>query len=192
MSEIMLIRKFDKPVGVDYLHQATIALSWCRKLYGVDPVVHFLARDGQRCACIFDAPDAEAVRNVIRTGGRSEPEAVWPCTVLPGTDDNGSSIPAGPDTALVVVEYLHNDSPPGSDRLHTEVATPARTNGIRYLRSYVSNDGLRAVSIFTESNPGPVHEAHRVAGLKFNRLWMAHAIDGASAKAELQPLESCR
>src|SRR5262245_29206006 len=90
MAEIMLIRRFEKPIVVDYLHEATIALGWCRKLYGVTPGIHFLAVDGRRCACIFDAPDAEAVRSVIRTGSRSEPEALWPCTVHPGVNDDGA------------------------------------------------------------------------------------------------------
>ena len=104
MTEIMLIRRFAAPVGADYLHQASTELAWCRSLYGVTPDLHFIARDGLRCACIFNAPDAEAVRSVIRAGKRSEPEDVWACTVHPGADDDGRRDPSHPTHALVLVE----------------------------------------------------------------------------------------
>ena len=90
MSEIVLIREFDPPIDAGYLEAASVDLGWCRELYGVAPLLHFLARDGRRCACIFGAPDAEAVRNVLRAGNRSEPEGLWACTVHSADDDDGA------------------------------------------------------------------------------------------------------
>src|SRR5262245_45587733 len=124
MAEIMLIRRFEKPIGADYLYEAAVALGWCRKLYGVSPIIHFLALDGQRCACIFDAPDAEAVRSVIRTGSRSAPEALWPCTVHPGVNDDGVSAPARHGDALILVEHLFA-RPSEAEELHTKGAITA-------------------------------------------------------------------
>jgi len=191
MSEIMQIRRFEKPIGVDYLHQAMEALGWCRKLYGVTPGIHFLAMDGRHSACIFDAPDAEAVRNVIRAGGQSEPEAVWPCTVHPGPDDDGASLPLERDSTrtLVVVERLF-ERPSRPDQLH--IALPADPSGARYVRSYLSNDRLRAISLHTTPDLELVRGAYRAAGVKFDRIWSAHAVDGTPAKAELQLSEGCR
>jgi hypothetical protein len=193
MSEIMQIRRFEKPIGHDYLQQAMEALGWCRRLYGVTPGVHFLAMDGRQTACIFDAPDAEAVRNVIRAGGRSEPEAVWACTVHPGPNDDGSSVPLERDStgAFILVERLF-ERPSHPDELQADLALPAYSGGVRYVRSYLSNDRLRAICVYTAPDLELVHEAHRAAGLKFERIWSARAIDGTPTKAEPQSLESCR
>jgi len=193
MSEIMQIRRFEKPIGVDYLHQAMEMLGWCRKLYGVTPGIHFLAMDGRQSACIFDAPDAEAVRNVVRAGGRSEAEAVWPCTVHPGPDDDGASLPLERDSTatLVVVEHLF-ERPSRPDQLQADIALPADPSGARYVRSYLSNDRLRAISLYTTPDLELIREAYRGAGLKFDRIWPAYAVDGTPAKAELQLSEGCR
>ncbi len=179
MSEIMQIRRFEEPIGADYLHQAMEALSWCRKLYGVAPGIHFLAIDGRESACIFDAPDAEAVRSVIRAGGRSEPEAVWACTVHPGPHDDGVSLAfeRGSTGPLILVERLF-ERPSGPDELQADAPSPDDTGGVRYVRSYLSNDRLRAISVYTAPDLELVREAYRLAGLKFERMWPARAVDG--------------
>jgi len=190
MSEIMQVRRFEEPIGVDYLHKAMEALGWCRELYGVSPGIHFLAKDGRQSACIFDAPDAEAVRNVIRTGGRSEPEAVWACTVHPGPDDDGASLPLehDPTGTLVVVERLF-ESPSRPDELQIDASLSDDPGGVRYVRSYLSNDRLRAISIYAASDPELVRKAHQAIGLTFDRIWLAHAVDGTSASTEMHSLE---
>lgn len=184
MSEIMQVRRFEEPIGADYLHQAMEALGWCRRLYGVSPGIHFLAMDGRQSACIFDAPDAEAVRNVIRAGGRSEPEAVWACTVHPGPNDDGANLPLerDPRGTLVVVERLF-ERPSRPDELQADALLSDDPSDVRYVRSYLSNDRLRAISLYTAPNLELVREAYRIAGLKFDRIWVARAIDGTLGKA---------
>jgi hypothetical protein len=186
MSEIMLIRKFDKPIGVDYFEQAAIALAWCRRLYGVSPRIHFLAEDGLRCACIFDAPDAEAVRNVIRSGDRSEPEALWPCIIHPGPDDDGVSDPlkGGLKRILVLVEHLF-ERPLHLDELHATRVLPAGLHGVRFVRSYLSGDRLRAICLYTTPGLESVREAHQTCGLKFERMWSARAAYGGATSEKL-------
>jgi hypothetical protein len=188
MSEIMQVRRFEEAIGADYLHQAMEALGWCRKLYGVSPGIHFLAMDGRQSACIFDAPDAEAVRSVIRAGGRSEPEAVWACTVHPGPDDDGASLPLERDSTgtLVVIERSF-ERPSHPDELQADAPLPDDRGGVRYVRSYLSNDRLRAISLYAAPDLELVREAYRLAGLRFHRIWPARAIDGAPGKGGAVP-----
>jgi hypothetical protein len=190
MSEIMLVRRFGEPIGVDYLHQAMEVLAWCRKLYGVSPGIHFLAMDGRESACIFEAPDAEAVRNVIRAGGRSEPEAVWACTVHPGPDDDGVSPAFERDLigALIVVERLF-ERPSKPDELQADALSTDDAAGVRYVRSYLSNDRRRAISLYSARDLELVREAYRLAGLKFERMWAAHAIDGTALQGAVPKTE---
>lgn len=178
----MLIRKFDRPTGVEYLDQATVALDWCRSLYGVSPRLHFLAEDGLRFACHFDAPDAEAVRSVLRAGGRSEPEALWPCTIHPGPDDDGAMDPlAGGSTDTLVVVERAFEHPARPDELHPDAA--ADRQGVRFVRSYLSGNRLRAICVYAASDLEAVRAVHHAAGLEFERIWSARAVNGAMSEA---------
>lgn len=184
MSEIILIRTFDRPVGPDYFDKATAALTWCRKLYGVSPRIHFLADDGLRCACVFGAPDAEAVRNVIRAGDRAEPAALWPSTVHPGPEDDGgkNALDGGVTRTLVLVErsFAH---PARVDELHLDGA-PDDPKGLHFVRSYLSSDRLWAICLYTAPDLESVQQAHRTAGLTFERMWRARVIQGAASEAK--------
>jgi hypothetical protein len=182
MSDIVLIRRFDNPIGSDYLDAASVALGWCRNLYGVTPRLHFLAHDGLRCACIFGAPDAEAVRNVLRAGSRSEPEALWACTIRPGADDDGHGDPvAGHATrALVVVERSFEHPAVLDDLLALKDRNiPCfHLHDVRFARSYFSIDRRRTVCLYVAPDAESVRHANRLAGLPFDRVWSARAIPG--------------
>jgi len=179
MTEVVLIRRFDDPIGADYLHAAAAALGWCRSLHGVTPLLHFLARDGLRCACVFGAPDAEAVRNVIRAGKRSEPEGLWACTIHPGMDDDGSGDPvAHPAHALVMVERTF-----AQPMVFEELRAVTNRNGacfqrhdVRFARSYFSADRRRMVCLYQAPDAEAVRQANRTAGLPFDRIWPARLV----------------
>lgn len=74
----MVERDFDwelTPESVRMLAEA----GGCLDLYGVEAVRSYLAPGGKRMICVFRAPDAEAVRTVLRSIG-SPPGNVWPST----------------------------------------------------------------------------------------------------------------
>src|SRR3954468_579920 len=144
MTEVVLIRRFDDPISADYLDAASIDLGWCRKLYGVTPLVSFLARDGRRCACIFGAPDAEAVRSVVRAGNRSEPEGIWARTVHSGAHDDGKAAPlANKETRSLVVVERSFERPVTFDdvQANQNKCLPCfNLRDVRSIRSYLSTD----------------------------------------------------
>ena len=178
MTEVVLIRRFENPIGADYLDAATTTLGWCRDLYGVTPRLHFLARDGQRCACIFGAPDAEAVRNVIRAGNRGEPEALWACTIHPGVGDDGRSDPGDAARTLVVVERSF-DAPMRFDDLRpVEDRNIAclQLHDARFARSYFATDRRRMLCLYLAPDAEAVRRANRIAGLPFQRAWPAQVV----------------
>lgn len=74
----MVERDFDcelTPESVRTLVQA----GGCLELYGVKAVRSYLAPGGKRMICVFRAPDAEAVRAVLRSFG-SPSGNVWTAT----------------------------------------------------------------------------------------------------------------
>jgi len=178
MTEIMLIRRFAAPVGADYLHQASTELAWCRSLYGVTPDLHFIARDGLRCACIFNAPDAEAVRSVIRAGKRSEPEDVWACTVHPGADDDGRRDPSHPTHALVLVERTVEEPVAFEEILAIGERNIAcfESHDARFVRSYFSADRRRMICLYHAPDAEAVRYANRIAGAPYDRVWPAQVL----------------
>jgi hypothetical protein len=55
--------------------------AWCLTVHGVRHVVSYVAPDGLRMICVFDAPDCEAVRRAARQLGYGY-DGVWPATVV--------------------------------------------------------------------------------------------------------------
>lgn len=53
----------------------------CLTLHGVRHVVSYVAPDGLRMICVFEAPDCEAVRRTARKLGYRY-DRVWPATVV--------------------------------------------------------------------------------------------------------------
>jgi hypothetical protein len=53
----------------------------CLVLHGVRHVVSYVAPDGLRMICVFEAPDCEAVRTAARQLGYRY-DAVWPARVV--------------------------------------------------------------------------------------------------------------
>jgi hypothetical protein len=180
MTEVVLIRRFDDPIGRDYLDAATAALGWCREIYAVTPRLHFLAHDGLRCACIYGAPDAEAVRHVIRAGQGSEPEALWPCTIHPAPDDDGNGAPDAGTTAqaLIVVERAFAQPMTFGDvqTIVDENLPCFHLHEARSIRSYFSADRRRMMCLYAAPDAEAVRHANRQAGLPFERAWPAQVI----------------
>jgi hypothetical protein len=74
---IVVEREFPEPLTEDDVRQLG---TQCFDLYRVTPVRSYLAPDGKRMVCIFRAPDAEAVRTLLRIN-QSPPGIVWACRV---------------------------------------------------------------------------------------------------------------
>lgn len=53
----------------------------CLVLHGVRHIVSYVAPDGLRMICVFEAPDCEAVRRAARQLGYRY-DSVWPATVV--------------------------------------------------------------------------------------------------------------
>jgi uncharacterized protein with GYD domain len=54
---------------------------WCLNLHGVRHVRSYVSPDGRRMVCIFEAPDAEAVRRMSVQLGYSY-DQIWRATIV--------------------------------------------------------------------------------------------------------------
>jgi hypothetical protein len=62
---VVLEREFPEPLDADKV-RAMADGATCLELYRVKPVRSYLMPGGRRMICVFDAPDAEALRSVAR------------------------------------------------------------------------------------------------------------------------------
>ena len=80
MPYVVVEREFPEPLDpaeVPVMAQKTT----CLDLYRVRPVCSYLMPDGKRMVCIFEAPDAQALRSVARANDFPEGAVVWPSTL---------------------------------------------------------------------------------------------------------------
>jgi hypothetical protein len=76
---VVLERSFPKPVTAEDVVRFHEELG-CLDLYRVTPVRSYLMPDAKRMVCIFQAPDAEALRSVERVNGLPG-GTVWSCSL---------------------------------------------------------------------------------------------------------------
>ena len=82
MATIILERRFEGgPFDVERFNAAQERNAPCLRAHGVRHTVSYVTRDGLRVICVFDAPDAEAVRRAARQLGLRH-DGVWSATVV--------------------------------------------------------------------------------------------------------------
>jgi len=77
---VILEREYLEPLSPEDV-QRMAAETQCLELYRVKPVRSYLMPDGLRMVCIFQAPDAEALRSVGRANGFPPGSVVWSSTL---------------------------------------------------------------------------------------------------------------
>lgn len=88
METIILEHRFEgRPFDVDRYNAAQARNAACLGVHGVRHIVSYVTLDGQRMICVFEAPDAEAVRRTARQLGYSY-DSVWPALVVRDPDDS--------------------------------------------------------------------------------------------------------
>jgi hypothetical protein len=175
MTLVLVERAFESPREFAELRAQEDAATFCFNTHGVKYLQSFFARDRQRLVCLFDAPDAEAVRITQRVVGLPV-EHVWPATVCV---DRAPAFPAG--YSLVVVQRA---LPPGITLEFVEEklkATDGCNNRLRleHVGSYLSHDCSRMCCIYYSPDLESVRVANRESDVPFERVWSAERMPGA-------------
>jgi hypothetical protein len=86
MAVVIVEEKFDPPIDLSQGSPVADKVSPCLPVYDVHWLSSYIARDGTRCVCVYQAPDAEAVRRTYRAAGVPF-ENVWTASPLHRKDD---------------------------------------------------------------------------------------------------------
>ena len=81
MAVIMVEERFDPPIDLSQGSPVADKVSPCLPVYDVTWLSSYIASDGTRCVCVYEADNAEAVRRMYRTAGVAF-ENVWPASPL--------------------------------------------------------------------------------------------------------------
>jgi hypothetical protein len=81
MAVIMVEERFDPPIDVSAGSPIADKVSPCLPVYDVHWLSSYIAADGTRCVCVYEAEDAESVRKAYRTA-EVQFEAVWVASPL--------------------------------------------------------------------------------------------------------------
>jgi hypothetical protein len=81
VAVIIVEERFDPPIDTTQGSPVADAVSPCLGVYEVKWLSSYIASDGSRCVCVYQAKDAESVRKVYRTAGVPF-ENVWAASPL--------------------------------------------------------------------------------------------------------------
>ena len=178
---MLVERRFEQPVKFEDIQALEDAGSWCLKAYGVRFLKTFFSRDRQRMLCLYEAPDAEAVR-LAETQANVPYERAWTCAHLQSRKQVDETSVA----EYVVAQRLFSE-PVTRDF----VSDALRRSGwcldlhrAEYVESYLGSDGLRMVCLFRAPDAEAVRLANEEGGILYTDIWTAsvHLADGDSPK----------
>ena len=174
MEPIILEQCLPPPVRIADVEALERQSQWCRQQYRVRHVSSLLSLDGEHLVCLFDAPDAESMRNVLRQLGQPY-VALWAASVhMPP-----QSAPAEPlrtnESALVVVErrFPQPVDFESVQAIEERGAWCLEAHRARFLRTFFAKDRCRMICLYDAPNAEAVRLAQTQAGMMFERVWAA-------------------
>jgi hypothetical protein len=143
------------------------AAAWCLETWRVRPLRSFVSVDGQYAVCLYEAPDAESVRQVQRSA-RLPFEHVWNATAV--VDELGEpppgyrlaiaqrSFPEG--ITLEEVQYRATDPRGCRKRLR-----------LHLFGVFLAADRQRLCCMYYTPDLESIRMSSRESGLPYERLW---------------------
>jgi hypothetical protein len=170
MSDVVYLRPIEPPVTVADVQQMAAHAGACFNLHRVDWVQSFLAAEGTRMLCWYQAPDAESVRIALRQLG-SDVRAAWSARLIRATDEATDPFPAA--AGNVVAEFRF-DPPLEANAAALQGAIGADAlapHGVRFLGGFMSTSGQHAACIYRAADVGVVRTALLAAGASPAAVW---------------------
>jgi len=174
MGLVVLERSLEPPIDLDDVRAMGDQAAWCMQQYRVQHVTTLLSLDGRKLTCAFVAPDAEAMRSVLRQLGLAYVR-LWPATIHAPVDHPPSARLAAPDAALVVVErrFAAAVQPTALPEIEDRGASCLAAHRVRFLRAYLSLDRRHMICTYAAPDAESVRNAQHQAGMPFEHAWSA-------------------
>jgi hypothetical protein len=182
MGLVVVERRFAAPVTAAAVQAADREAGWCLGTWRVEPVAHLLSADGLGLACVFAAPDAEAVRQVMAQQGMASPARLWPAELWGFAGGSAALRAALADAAgagsLVVVERSFTEPFDPEVFNAPDAAGDAclALNRVSLVASLQAIDRRRMVCLFAAPDGERVRHVNRRLGLAIDAAWTARVL----------------
>jgi hypothetical protein len=153
------------PIAPDDLEAMSREAEACFKLHRVRWLQSFLAADGARMLCWYEAPDAESARLALRQIG-ADLNGVWPGRII-GDDRTGEPL----QRAGMVTEFRFEDPPDQSALIARITDAAVRHPGMGFVRGFMSTCGTRMACVFRSQDGTRLQTALASVGLSSETIW---------------------
>ncbi len=183
MGFVVVERSFDAPCDASALQAKEDAVAWCLQAHRVEFLFSFFSRDQRQMACLYEAPDAEAVR-ATQIKGDLPFDTIY--STLPLFEEPCGEQP--PNFEVVVVQ---REFPPGT--CTHEAARQMWQSGkgcgdlyrVTLRQSFVSTNGDRTLCYFAAPDADTTRLACDQTGQPYTRIWSASVMKPKAALPEV-------
>jgi len=166
---VVVERSFEQPVSFDELADKERQVGWCLEQHRVKPVVSYLSADRRIMLCVYEAPDADSVRET-QSRGELPFDHIWSC------EGFGNGLPLASTQAETVVVQRQFDPPitlAFLDEYAQRAAGCMRLYRVRHEYAGLSSCGKRQFCLFTAPDTEAVRHVGRDSGSEGFRTWKA-------------------
>ena len=171
MVTVFVERELEPGTQLEAVQAAEDAVAWCLSQHRVRFLRTYLSLDGSKMVCVYEAPDAESVRETQRRAGLPVAHAF---SVLPVGELRGVSARAGMSTVIVQRAFEAPIPPDVVLEAMRSGASCFSTHRATLLASNLSTDLTRMVCVFEAPDAESVRMANRQIGVPFTRVWTAN------------------
>lgn len=179
MGAVVVERRYDQPISLDLLGQAERGARWCFDIHDCRMRMQSLTSDGLHSLCVYDAPDAEALRRASDTMPGWPAPTIWSATTHfdPSDPDPGATTlePGENGFAIVDRSFPRPVSFAEMQALEAEKSSCLTMHRVRFLRSLLSLDGKRMACVYAAPDTEAVRNAVRATGLPYDSVRPARA-----------------
>ena len=173
MSLVIVETLVDYPLTPEQLTATDLQVLACLDERQATWHYSLLSSDRHRMLCLFEAPDAESVRESYRKGG-GDFKQIWAAELI---------LPDGrqPQRNESILKVFEGCFPGGVtqaewDEANRHVLPCYAERGVEWVRSYVSSDRTRVVCELNSPDAEIIRETHRKFDIPFDRVWSAMVI----------------
>lgn len=163
---VVVERAFEAQVAFADIQAKEHAGKWCLDQHGVRFLRTFFALDRKRMICLYEAPDAEAVRIAQRTIAMPV-ERVWPAVATKPPNE------LTPTPIVVEREVPFVATVEQVEQMEQQSRWCFEAHRVAQLQSYLSMGGHRTLCVFSAPDAESVRVANREASLPVKSVWPA-------------------
>lgn len=180
MTLVVVERGFEEPTAFADVAALEEAVGWCLKQHQVEFLVSYFSADRRRMVCLYEAPDAEAVRRT-QVQGKLPFEAIWSSSEPLG---RGLLFAPGALETVVAERRFEPALRPGDlEGMMQQAARCLELYGASHAASLLSLDGRNGLCLFSAVDAEAVRSVSREAKVPLERAYKA-TIFAAGEEAE--------